>query len=89
MLPVVLIRHDMPQMFELAARIHIHRLGRRAVVVRPGDASMSQVVSLMTGALRVREDGGPTDVSGASVCLARLFPGSGMTASHRVFPGAQ
>ncbi|MCW2567631.1 MAG: transporter ATP-binding protein [Mycobacterium sp.] len=59
-LPVVLISHNMPNVFEIADRIHIHRLGRRAAVVRPRDRSMSEVVAIMTGALR--PDGeGPAD----------------------------
>ncbi len=49
-LPVVLISHDMPAVFEVADRIHVHRLGRRAGTVRPGDVSMSDVVSFITGA---------------------------------------
>ncbi|WP_152190282.1 ATP-binding cassette domain-containing protein [Georgenia satyanarayanai] len=49
-LPVVLISHNMPQVFEIADRIHIHRLGRRAAVVRPGESSMREVVEIMTGA---------------------------------------
>ena len=49
-LPVVLISHNMPHVFEVADRIHIHRLGRRLAVVRPQDFSMSDVVSFMTGA---------------------------------------
>ncbi len=52
-LPVVLISHDMPAVFEVADRIHVHRLGRRAGVVRPGDVSMSDVVSFITGAEEV------------------------------------
>jgi fructose transport system ATP-binding protein len=66
-LPVVLISHNMPQVFELADRIHVHRLGRRVAVVRPDDSSMSQVVSLMTGALQIGEDGAPPDVSSLPV----------------------
>jgi fructose transport system ATP-binding protein len=59
-LPVVLISHNMPNVFEIADRIHIHRLGHRAAVVRPQDRSMSDVVAIMTGALR--PDGeGPAD----------------------------
>jgi len=50
-LPVVLISHNMPHVFEVADRIHIHRLGRRHAVVRPGDISMSDAVAIMTGAL--------------------------------------
>ena len=34
-LPVILISHNMPHVFEIADRIHIHRLGRRAAVRRP------------------------------------------------------
>lgn len=49
-LPVVLISHNMPQVFEIADRIHIQRLGRRAGVVKPGEHTMSEVVALMTGA---------------------------------------
>lgn len=50
-LPVVLISHDMPHVFEVADRIHIHRLGQRAAVVSPRERQMSEVVALMTGAL--------------------------------------
>lgn len=49
-LPVVLISHDMPNVFEVADRIHIHRLGQRAAVVDPRERNMSEVVALMTGA---------------------------------------
>src|SRR5207247_4782372 len=34
-MPIVLISHNMPHVFEVADRIHIHRLGRRATVIRP------------------------------------------------------
>jgi fructose transport system ATP-binding protein len=50
-LPVVLISHNMPHVFEIADRIHIHRLGRRHAVVKPADISMSDAVAIMTGAL--------------------------------------
>jgi fructose transport system ATP-binding protein len=50
-LPIVLISHNMPHVFEIADRIHIHRLGRRHAVVRPKDISMSDAVAIMTGAL--------------------------------------
>ncbi len=49
-LPVVLVSHNMPHIFEVADRIHIHRLGRRLAVVRPKDFTMSDVVAFMTGA---------------------------------------
>jgi fructose transport system ATP-binding protein len=49
-LPIVLISHNMPHVFEVADRIHIHRLGRRLCTIRPNDFSMSDAVALMTGA---------------------------------------
>jgi fructose transport system ATP-binding protein len=49
-LPVILISHNMPQVFEVADRIHIQRLGRRATVVTPESHSMSEAVAIMTGA---------------------------------------
>ena len=49
-LPVILISHNMPHVFEIADRIHIQRLGRRAAVVNPKTISMSDTVAVMTGA---------------------------------------
>jgi fructose transport system ATP-binding protein len=49
-LPVILISHDMPHVFELADRIHIMRLGKRVAVVTPQSHSMSEAVAIMTGA---------------------------------------
>lgn len=49
-LPVVLISHDMPQVFELADRIHVQRLGRRVAVITPQTHSMNDAVAMMTGA---------------------------------------
>jgi fructose transport system ATP-binding protein len=51
-LPVVLISHNMPHVFEVADRIHIHRLGRRACVIKPSEYSMSDAVAIMTGAMQ-------------------------------------
>jgi len=51
-LPVILISHDMPHVFELADRIHIMRLGRRIAVVTPQTHTMPEAVALMTGATR-------------------------------------
>lgn len=49
-LPVVLISHNMPHVFEVADRVHIQRLGRRTAVIRPDEYSMSDAVAFMTGA---------------------------------------
>ncbi len=48
--PVVLISHNMPHVFEVADRIHIHRLGRRLCVIDPKEYTMSDAVAFMTGA---------------------------------------
>lgn len=50
-LPVVLISHNMPHVFEVADRIHVARLGRRAAVLNPRAISMSDTVAVMTGAM--------------------------------------
>jgi fructose transport system ATP-binding protein len=49
-LPIVLISHNMPHVFEVADRIHIHRLGRRLTVIDPKAYTMSDAVAFMTGA---------------------------------------
>ncbi len=50
-LPIILISHNMPHVFEVADRIHIHRLGRRLAVIDPRKHSMSEAVAMMTGAM--------------------------------------
>jgi fructose transport system ATP-binding protein len=49
-LPIVLISHNMPHVFEVADRIHIHRLGKRLCVIDPKKYTMSDAVAFMTGA---------------------------------------
>jgi len=49
-LPVILISHNMPHVFEVADRIHIQRLGRRVAVVTPQSHTMNEAVAIMTGA---------------------------------------
>ena len=49
-LPIVLISHNMPHVFEVADRIHIHRLGSRLCTINPNDYDMSDAVAFMTGA---------------------------------------
>jgi fructose transport system ATP-binding protein len=51
-LPVILISHNMPHVFEVSDRIHIQRLGKRAAVVNPREISMSDAVAIMTGAMQ-------------------------------------
>ena len=51
-LPVILISHDMPHVFELADRIQIMRLGKRVAVVTPQTHTMPEAVAIMTGATR-------------------------------------
>ncbi|MEP1695161.1 MAG: ATP-binding cassette domain-containing protein [Paracoccaceae bacterium] len=49
-IPIILISHNMPHVFEVCDRVHIHRLGRRLCVIDPKAHSMSDAVAYMTGA---------------------------------------
>lgn len=51
-LPIILISHNMPHVFEVADRVHIHRLGKRIAVIDPKKISMSDAVAIMTGAMK-------------------------------------
>jgi simple sugar transport system ATP-binding protein len=48
---VVLISHNLPEVFELADRIEVLRLGRRVARLRAADTTMEAVIAAMTGAL--------------------------------------
>jgi fructose transport system ATP-binding protein len=50
-LPVILISHNMPQVFEVADRVHIQRLGKRVAIIEPRNFKMSDAVAIMTGAM--------------------------------------
>jgi len=56
-IPVVLISHNMPQVFEIADRVQIMRLGRRVAPITPQSHTMSDAVALMTGATSFKTDG--------------------------------
>ena len=49
-LPVILISHNMPHVWEVADRIHVQRLGRSAGVITPSTHDMTEGVAIMTGA---------------------------------------
>jgi fructose transport system ATP-binding protein len=49
-MPIILISHNMPHVFEVCDRIHIHRLGSRLCTIRAKDFTMSDAVAMMTGA---------------------------------------
>ena len=92
-LPVVLISHNMPHVFEIADRIHVQRLGRRVAVVEPRDHDMAEVVAIMTGALRVGGHPGPlvTDTGrggGESARWAARPRWAGRTGAAGRTPGA-
>jgi fructose transport system ATP-binding protein len=72
-LPVILVSHNMPQVFEVSDRIHVQRLGRRVALVRPQDYTMSEVVAIMTGAMPGTEQAAAADLAPAPE------PGSGPT----------
>ena len=55
-LSVVLISHNMPEIFEVADRIEVLRLGERVANLRPKDVSMEDIVAAMTGALTFHEE---------------------------------
>ena len=56
-IPIILISHNMPHVFEVCDRIHIHRLGKRLTVIDPREHEMSDAVAYMTGA-KAPEDKG-------------------------------
>jgi len=49
-MPVILISHNMPNVFEVADRIHIARLGGCAGVITPQSHTPTEAVAVMTGA---------------------------------------
>ncbi|MDQ1540569.1 MAG: fructose transport system ATP-binding protein [Actinomycetota bacterium] len=49
-LAVILISHNMPNVFDVADRIQIQRLGTTAGIVTPKSHSMQDAVAIMTGA---------------------------------------
>ncbi len=55
-LSVVLISHNMPEIFEVADRIEVLRLGTRVARLRPQDVSMEDIVAAMTGALTFHDE---------------------------------
>lgn len=54
-LPVILISHNIPQVYEIADRIHIQRLGKRAALIDPKNYKMEEVVAIMTGAMKAKK----------------------------------
>ncbi|MEV4776308.1 ATP-binding cassette domain-containing protein [Microbacterium sp. LWH12-1.2] len=48
--PVILISHNMPHVFQVADRIHVQRLGKRAATITPQSHNMTDAVAIMTGA---------------------------------------
>jgi len=48
---VVLISHNMPQVFDVADRIEVLRLGRRVARFTPSEIDMDDIVAAMTGVL--------------------------------------
>jgi simple sugar transport system ATP-binding protein len=56
-LSIVLISHNLPEVFEVADRIEVLRLGKRVARLRPEDVSMEDIVAAMTGASTFHEEG--------------------------------
>jgi ABC-type sugar transport system ATPase subunit len=49
-LSVIMISHDLPEVFAVADRITVMRLGRSLVTLRKDETSLDAIVSMMTGA---------------------------------------
>jgi fructose transport system ATP-binding protein len=54
-LPVVVVSHNIPQVLEMADRIHVQRLGKRVAVVTPQSFRLPEIIAIMGGALSVDE----------------------------------
>ena len=54
-LGIILISHNMPNVFEVADRIHIQRLGRGIGVISPETHTPAEAVAIMTGAVTLDE----------------------------------
>lgn len=52
-LPVVVVSHNVAQVFEIADRIHVQVRGKRAAVVTPNSVTAADVVAIMSGALQI------------------------------------
>jgi fructose transport system ATP-binding protein len=52
-LPIVVVSHSIRQVFDIADRIHVQYLGKRAAVVSPRTVTRDDVVAIMSGALQV------------------------------------
>jgi fructose transport system ATP-binding protein len=57
-LGIILISHNMPNVFDVSDRIHIQRLGRSAGVITPKTHTPSEAVAIMTGATTLAETPG-------------------------------
>jgi len=90
-IPVILISHNMPHVFNVADRIHIHRLGRRVAVVTPESHSMADAVAIMTGALESdqteEEMSRPSPSQTGLEAVGHVRSGS-MTSTQAQAPGA-
>jgi simple sugar transport system ATP-binding protein len=55
-LAVVLISHNLPEVFEVADRIEVLRMGQRVARLKPQEVSMEDVVAAMTGAATFHDE---------------------------------
>ena len=65
-LGIILISHNMPNVFEVADRIHIQRLGRGIGVISPETHTPAEAVAIMTGAVTLEdvESGADPELAG-------------------------
>jgi fructose transport system ATP-binding protein len=65
-IPIILISHNMPHVFEVADRIHIHRLGKRLCVIDPKD-----IHDVRCGGLHDRRQGAAVNRNGGLMADTR------------------
>jgi len=74
-LGIILISHNMPNVFEVADRIHIQRLGRGIGVISPESHTPAEAVAIMTGAVTLDESNdGKSRRSGAGATTGDTTP---------------
>ncbi len=81
-LGIILISHNMPNVFEVADRIHIQRLGRGAGVITPKSHTPAEAVAIMTGAVKLEPKEGDEVPQLAYDRRVSIDPGPVANADH-------
>jgi fructose transport system ATP-binding protein len=73
-LGIILISHNMPNVFEVADRIHIQRLGSGIGVISPETHTPAEAVAIMTGAVTLDEADGGKRARGSAPGMTQPAP---------------